>query len=197
MPAVSLLVKRELPVQGFSAIGIDESNHGSNPEIYVAVFSRNYRDVLADYHVDEGRVEGNLEKCRKTIPKLNPHLIRYGVIREEDRALIKERKLSSEYLKVAAVSELFNSFNGADFLLVDGSLEDKIVRVVERLISPSIFPRKLILTPRADEIYPLVNRADHIASYLHHLNEKHGFIPCDVVPDVCRVDISLEKVLSS
>tara|TARA_Y100000310_G_scaffold311437_1_gene357711 strand:+ start:427 stop:987 length:561 start_codon:yes stop_codon:yes gene_type:complete len=169
------------------SIGIDESNHGRFPEIFVAV--RTYRK--SDIKPKDG-----LSKCRENgeiYAILEGRDFRYITVSSEMGA-----ELSLDETKVLVFSSFIRYFDAAtrnplSRVIIDGYVEDRLFEDVGRLIYPISLPL-IIAETKADKIYPIVNVADRVANLLHrhHHNKRNEKLAQYAGK---RLDLSLEDYL--
>ncbi|MBN2142582.1 hypothetical protein JW711_04595 [Candidatus Woesearchaeota archaeon] len=134
-------------------LGVDESNHGRIPEIFVGAYSNNPLSLNPT----------SLEKSREFSPvimNVESNALFYHLVFSAD--FIKA--LDSESLKVVAIAELVHAVEGLETVVYDGELREHKRQCLCRLISPNV---NLIVVPHADETYPLVNKADNLANLIH------------------------------
>jgi hypothetical protein len=164
-------MQRKRGNESTSYIGVDESNHGRFPEIFVAVYSTFESDltVRKDYV--------RITKPDVLFPPLAKREWRYLIASDKDY-----EALGPHELKVCAVASLINGLNPpGDFLevFVDGELQRREMAKIKRELV-----RTLRLTPFCINISPLVKNkkatgrkyqetnyitllADSVASYLY------------------------------
>ena len=138
-------------------LGIDESNHGKFPEIFVAVCSNYKKDIKRKNEEDM------LPKHRKDLNLENILKKRFF------RHLLMPKNLGHKYddreIKIIAFSTLINYFNDLELVIIDGKGKDSTIREIENLL---IFDNKptIIFEPKGDRYYPIVNVADYVAHKL-------------------------------
>lgn len=138
-------------------LGLDESNKGRFPEIYVGAFSSKKEYALE-------KVDPTLPKRRKSvkISEITEDLeYRYVLIPEEYKKFLHPSEIS-----IIAFAELINYFN-PDFVMIDGELRQNQLKKLESLLSMKDNPSIISICPKADTSYKLVNKADHLANILH------------------------------
>ena len=138
-------------------LGIDESNHGGNPEIIVAVHS-----VFPE---DQKIAEEFLSKKRKQIDLEN-------IIGERDfryisisASLKKDYMLTDRDIKAIAYSEMIKYYSGVSGVFIDGHIEKKTISRVKASVFPEKCPN-IINGAKLDIKCPIVNIADSIANIL-------------------------------
>lgn len=141
-------------------LGIDESNHGRYPEIYVAVYSMN-KKLLED--------EGGLPKLRrnrngieKVLERNKFKWIRFG---EE----YKKREVHPNVIKIIAISEFMKAYTNLKTIYVDGDLQEGIIDKVN-LFTPNINV-EIKNYIQGDNRFRIINYADRIA---HHIFRLHS-----------------------
>ncbi len=138
-------------------LGIDESNHGIVPEVFVGVFSSRDSDVARDRQLHKKRTEHDLS----TIVRGRP--FRHIIISEKDKQI-----LGPHGIRIVAFAELIRFFSvtyGLDQALIDGDLQTCDAREIENVLYPVPIPRIQGIA-HADMQYPLVNIADRAAYHL-------------------------------
>ena len=152
-------------------IGIDESNHGGKREIVVAVISYNPSSIVENKN-EKG---GNLRKIRGLNKPLE------DLLNGDDfRFLFLERGSCKNYgynfVKLTAIERLVTSF-GVDLsgtqIIVDGDFprgcsDNSNKEDGQRSFYPTVKLPRLKFVAHADVIYPIVNKADEIASLLRN-----------------------------
>ncbi len=155
-------------------LGMDESNHGRFPEIFVAVYSRDpsmvNRRTLAKW--DGKRAQSPLLRRGEYSHIIVPDY--YGRILQSDMNI-----------RLMVVAEFIRHFNDVygdlELVVIDGTpLEGEHQRLKE-LARPYSLPR-IVHEPKADVTFPIVNEADRIAHVLfryyrdtphHELSKKY------------------------
>lgn len=143
-------------------LGIDESNHGKYPEIFVGVYSENLEDLLETEGLGKIRRNSKLDSAIKKNQDF-----KYVVVPKEYAKILGRKNIPR-----VACAELIKSFNGLDSIIVDGDFP-KIFKTDVRRIAYPIKAGNIKTIPKADITYPLVNSADHIANLLHR-HYSHG-----------------------
>ncbi|MBS3155580.1 hypothetical protein J4404_03745, partial [Candidatus Woesearchaeota archaeon] len=151
-------------------VGIDESNHGRYPEIYVAVFSQYPQDASPVIGLKKNRNKGNLDL----------------ILKERDFRFIlipKEYKnfLSPNDIAVVNVVEFIKYFtrNKPEYQIkyfIDGEFKQSYLNKIDRVLYPIRTP-EIIIESKADVRYPVVNKADYIARLLHNKYNKESDLP--------------------
>jgi len=168
----------------FRGLYFDESNHFRDPEAFVGYFSQ-YKEDANPVLVERYGQENNQLPSRPGLTKLRRKDIelprdlcnrdfRYLLLTKKDLMYIFGRKYKGikgleEKIKIIALSTLIRHFEPLDLLVIDGLFSGKGLYLVETLTRFAL-PKKVIVEPKADETYPGVNQADHIAYglYRHH-----------------------------
>ncbi|MDD5651168.1 MAG: hypothetical protein PHF86_12265 [Candidatus Nanoarchaeia archaeon] len=138
-------------------VGVDESNHGRFPEIIVAAYSNNPEDqIISD--LTKIRDKGNIEKI------IGNRDFRYIIIHE-----VYSSMLNPEDLRVMAICEFIKFFKNNNLedplFIIDGMLNEKEHEQLDLILYPNFRPH-MIIEPKADLHYPIVNIADHIANLI-------------------------------
>jgi len=140
-------------------LGIDESNHGMFPEIFVCVHSTRHTHI---------REMGGLPKRRKDEPVykiLKRAGFRHIIIPQEYSLFMDHSEI-----RVMSICELIRSFleseGSIDAVLVDGGLRPDEMEAIHMILYPRNTP-SIIAQSSGDTIYPIVNTADAVANSLH------------------------------
>jgi hypothetical protein len=153
------LEKRILSEKKF--LGIDESNHGRYPEVFVAVLSDYIEDIQYNKEII-GKLRNENFDVKK---KLEGRDFYYFVLTKK---IVNGRNL--EDLRVAIFSEIINTFYNIETAIIDGEIP---FVTLERINSHLEYKPKLIVEAKADIHYPIVNFADAMAYFLynHYIKE--------------------------
>ena len=134
-------------------LGIDESNHGNFPEIFVASYSDNPKD---------------LEWRMKKFPKKRGGSKEKTLEKNEYKHIVMDRE-TKEYLgrdgaMLVIASELIRDFKGLEKVVIDGHIDGKLLSDLQIL-----FPNGPVIDAYADgdRRFMAVNRADEIAYRLY------------------------------
>lgn len=151
-------------------VGIDESNHGRSPEIYVAVFSGYPQDASSVIGLKKNRNKGNLDLI------LKERDFRFILIPKEYKKF-----LSPSDISVVSVVEFIKYFtkNKLEYqikYLIDGEFKQSYLTKIDRILHPIRTP-EIIIESKADVRYPVVNKADYIARLLHNKYSKEDDLP--------------------
>ena len=146
-------------------LGIDESNHGRYPEIFVGVYSTITKD----------KKKNEFSKIRRNIRSIDKEISQNGL--ERDYMFISIPEEYSEYLNrdqlaLVAISELIvyhdipSNVGGTtlDMVLVDGNRSCSEVDKIKEIIHPH--SPKINCIPKGDKFYRIVNFADLAAHAL-------------------------------
>ncbi len=134
-------------------MGIDESNHGRYPEIFVAVYSEIPDDVVE---------HEQLPKVRKRhggaiLPFLKSRSFRHILIPERYGDLFGGKGTS-----LVVVSEFIRYFNNLEGVIVDGEPKWDVIEGLEKMLHPLPIP-KVSFVAKGDTKFGIVNLADHVA----------------------------------
>ncbi|HIH47507.1 TPA: hypothetical protein HA297_04355 [Candidatus Woesearchaeota archaeon] len=145
--------------------GIDESNHGRWPEIYVAVTSDNSADVLPSAKLmGKIRKKGGHDERITEVSSRHPYIH----IRITHNQILGYGHRAITVMALVTLLRHFESeAEGLDRVIIDGMLHDTVDEQVLHHIMPRTFVGRLRFEPRADTTYPLVHDADTVASALH------------------------------
>ncbi|MFH1211099.1 MAG: hypothetical protein V1645_04265 [archaeon] len=149
-------------------LGIDESNHGRYPEIFVAVYSEIPSDVVEHDII--------IPKVRKRhggaiLPILKSRSFKHILIPERYGDLFGGKGTS-----LVVVSEFIRYFdNNLDGVIVDGEPKWEVIEGLEKMLHPTPLPR-ISFVAKGDTKFGIVNLADHVANLLHRYYSKfkHG-----------------------
>ena len=147
----------------YRVLGIDESNHGRYPEIFVGVYSEIKKDSR----------KGEFPKIRRKIKSINSELSSNGQIRDYMCVVIPveyTEYLTREQLGLVAISHLISFYDNIyahetlDDVLIDGSKSLCEVDKIKEMISPH--SPKIRCVPNGDRIFKVTNYADLVAHAL-------------------------------
>jgi len=141
-------------------LGIDESNHGKYPEIFVAVYSDDIEDIKKT-KLYKKRDHENIFSV------LGERDFRYSLIPEE-----YTRILDKHYINLLVFSNFIKHCGDLELVIIDGEIRSYDLKQIERMIYPFSNPR-IKCEAKADIKYKIVNVADHIANllYKHHVQD--------------------------
>jgi hypothetical protein len=156
-------------------LGIDESNHGRFPEIFVGLYSENPSDIYSNCKLAKVRHNHSLDNILKT--------------RDFRFLTIDSRKISSyskkenlflpdSSIKAIALSHLIRYYNRVEEIYVDGKLPSNTIEYLESIIYPQKLPR-IISEDKGDNKYPIINYADMVAHYIYKSYKKNNSFPYD------------------
>ncbi len=135
-------------------LGIDESNHGRVPEVFVAVYSQIPEDI---------KDIGGLEKKRgnSTINEIlcgrdYRHILIPAEVKEE---------FEQRHVQMIVLSEFAKCFGNLEKILVDGQVRAQIIEEVKKEISSIACPT-IVGVEKGDTRIKLINIADQLANYL-------------------------------
>lgn len=156
-------------------LGIDESNHGRFPEIFVAVYSKTLSDIIRSKKKDG---IGKKRRNSKVLSHLGPRSYKHLLISQEEARLLGERNRDRN-IRIVAFSELIKSFmkshGSLEAILIDGQGSRALTDRIRAILYPLSIP-KPSFKKKGDNFYPLINYADGIANILHrhysNLNSK-------------------------
>tara|TARA_Y100000310_G_C20594970_1_gene770041 strand:- start:498 stop:1073 length:576 start_codon:yes stop_codon:yes gene_type:complete len=144
-------------------LGIDESNHGSNPETIVGVYSRDFRDL------EEGRYAKQRNERREVHDFLESRAFRHILFPGAYAKVVG----STYAVQMVTIAELVKAFGGLEKVFVDGILNDSVLDKLDRAVHPESLP-EIIARPNADREIKLVNIADAVAYGLSNYYLKEG-----------------------
>ena len=183
-----------------SFAGIDESNHGRDPEIYVAVYSDEVDDVVPNYYFSRNNrmIRGRLKKKNGAFYVSDCHNLkfRYIIVTQKHKEFLTRCGLKADReIRIAALSSFASAFHKLDLFLVDGDLDEYSLNRTKLLVPSHIFPKKIEAMPNADMIYPLVNTAHHVAYALHNYYSEPLSQNTEYVLPEHRIGLCLEELL--
>lgn len=142
-------------------LGIDESNHGKTPEVFVAVYSDDERHIrLQEHLLEKNREKGNLGE------ELKHFDYRFVLFNHRFKQYFNEYQI-----KAIAISEFISFFQNHEHfgalekVIFDGELRRQDINLVRMILSPMPSPA-ITSVVQGDELIPLVNKADRAASLL-------------------------------
>ena len=137
-------------------LGIDESNHGRDPEIFVAVFSIREIDIIkSDNKISKIR---NGKKGIQEI--LKERIFHYSQISKND-----VKNLTNNQIKEIVFYHLIKSFSNEynlNKVIIDGELGSTSQRTISDKLGLEI-----LVEPKADQYFHIVNLADQVANNLY------------------------------
>jgi len=165
-------------------LGIDESNHGRFPEIFVGVYSLYECDTKPAYSLNEPLEIIN----KKKLPKIKK---KNKINKEEDKQkaedkqkkedildILEKRKfkhifLSQEHkdrfgfegVRAIAYAELIKEFGNLELVIIDREIGDQLKENMSKILYPQP-PPLIIAESNADHRYLIVNKADQLARKL-------------------------------
>ena len=158
--------------------GVDESNHGKYPEVFVAVSS--LHEVDAIYHEEvlpkrriHCKTESQLEKAVKAM--LGCRDFRFLLANKEHADYCEDQCLGMNYLKISAMGQVVSAL-GLDEktkVIVDGYGTNKDMGDIRAIIKKNARDKKvspashyILFEHQGDQHFPIVNIADSIAYML-------------------------------
>jgi len=140
-------------------LGIDESNHGGSPEIFVGVYSSNDEDIVEMLKLSKKI------KDKDIFPLLEDRDFRFIKMLYDDK-----EEFTYNQIKLLIINEFIQIFQ-PKLTVVDGFVDESILEKL-KTINPET---KINCEPKADEKYKLVNISHRIANNLHtSYNKKNG-----------------------
>lgn len=149
-------------------LGIDESNHGRFPEIFVAVHSEFDCDTKPAYSLSEPLETIYKKQIPKVKKKRNIEITDIVKKRDFKYLLLTEDykdRFGYEGVRAIAYAELIKSFSPLELVLIDREIDPMLRENIARIVHPLPLP-DIIAESNADHRYPVVNMADHIARKL-------------------------------
>jgi|TARA_Y100000310_G_scaffold174669_3_gene174763 hypothetical protein len=160
--------KLEMPL----IIGIDESNHGRDPEIFVAAITRDTREALNTHPVelDKPRDRGR-KKCKVKNPTRSLGMRDYTFLSAhgDDYARISEKKFMPTIITSLLIDKI-DPEQERIHILVDGHLDTHQTRYTRDLLVDHMSLERgevhVLGGAKFDEFYPIVNLADSLAYWI-------------------------------
>ncbi len=149
-------------------LGIDESNHGKYPEIFVGVYSENLEDIVEHQKLPKIRT------ARRSIdPLLGDREFKYILISEK-----YGRLLHNQCVNLVVFSEFVHHFGNLEKVIIDGETNLFMLSDFKKVLQPTKYPQ-IECVAKADIKYPLVNIADNIANLLYRdFTRSHSSYVC-------------------
>lgn len=172
-------------------LGIDESNHGRSPEIFVAVYSNIPEDVIARNDLTKKR------KNKKDFDEiLGSRQFKHILIPKNYKEWFGETEI-----RIIAYYELIKNFEYLDKVIIDGEIRRNEFQELKKLLIRETLPLEIIAESRADITYNIVNIADQIANRLFqhygrfkNLNRSTKFLPYLLTPKMEDHKLLLENL---
>ena len=144
-------------------LGIDESNHGKFPEIFVGMYSPNISLLKRGCYEKQRRIAN-----RKFLDIPYKHLI----FSQTNADVIG--KVNIPVIAIAELAKYVDSVMPLNTIYVDGELKSDQLATIERLVYA--FNKKAKLKPEThlDTSMRLVNEADNRANFLHRYYAKYS-----------------------
>ena len=146
-------------------LGIDESNNGRYPRIYVCTFSVNPDDIE--------KKSPSLEKIRKNQDLervLGGKEFKYTPISKEEDDIIGQKKMSTIVFS-EFIYYYMKKYHNIQEVIIDGcvpsSIINNVVGVIKNIMPSEDIPN-ISAIPHADELFPIVNASDGIANLVMH-----------------------------
>ncbi|MBN2459691.1 hypothetical protein JXB28_05375 [Candidatus Woesearchaeota archaeon] len=149
-------------------LGIDESNHGRFPEIFVAVYSLFDCDIKPAYSLSEPLEVMYKKQIPKVKKKKNVEISDIVKKRDFKYVLLTEDfkdRFGFEGVRAIAYAELIKALSPLELVIIDRDIDPLLKENMARIIHPQKLP-DVVAENNADHRYPLVNMADHIARRL-------------------------------
>ncbi len=145
----------------YKYLGIDSTNNGKMPKIFVGVTSNN------DKHIEEHTMRRLDPRDRKGQPCVWRVNYKHVFIPEE----FSKRFANEDQINLIGICELIQYFKPKQVFIAESPLItslSKLTEALKRLEIPEyeFFRDRIVITEQADTQYPIVNRADEIARQL-------------------------------
>lgn len=173
-------------------LGIDESNHGHDPEIFVGVYSDNPFDILSNRFLRRPRLPKKRRIGRFLEDALKQECdFHYLYLPDEFKANFGE-----ELMKVIAIAELIKAGNGIEKVIFDGKIRLEYRSALRLALPGKELPSCGVYT-HADQKYPIVNMADNVANIILRLKQNGGvpeeYLPHKLFPDLAYYKSILKR----
>ena len=151
-------------------LGVDESNHGRYPEIFVGRYTTNPSDAEKNTQFSKKRSKNNIAM----------HALDYRFF-----SLTKDmgELITPRYGMVISIAEFLKFFESRgqtlEKIVVDGLMTSDQVEELNRVVYPRRLPL-LVDEIQADKSYRCVNEADHIANGIFRLHDQRKDISSDI-----------------
>lgn len=153
--------------------GIDESNHGRTPEIYVTTLSSNEKEIIPSSNIPKIRSKKSLANIVKDL---------------DDYKYTKISKKVSDFygkgytIKSQAISRLLIAlelYPNNMFVFVDGGCSIELHENILYLFNSNqnkgtLMPKNLQFMIHGDQIYPIINKADRLAYKIYREIERNS-----------------------
>lgn len=162
-------------------IGVDETNEGRFPTIFVGAFSADIRSVQ--------KIDGRYDKQQGKTKRFRRGFEYYHVLFER----IHADMIGKENFMVIAAVEFARAFSvdaSIDIICIDGVLSSKKLDATKRVLHSLELHPHIIAESKADENRLIVNEADGIARKLHdyylrsRLKRKDKYLERLLTPDI-------------
>ncbi|MBN1275397.1 hypothetical protein JXA12_03835 [Candidatus Woesearchaeota archaeon] len=141
-------------------LGVDESNHGRYPEIFVGAFTTE-KKYTREGHFEKQR-DNNRDFC---LPYL--HLI----FTKEDAKRIGKKNF--QLIAIAELARYVNDLKQIEKIFVDGDIPDVKMEALERAVHAINKKTRVLGGAHLDEKLLLVNEADNRANALYRYYNRH------------------------
>lgn len=142
-------------------VGIDESNHGRENEVYVLLGSNNFEDIQEKFYKNKRRIWSDIddaERLKELENLINNRDLKYITIDWGIRSLFHDREIQTIILLEAL--RLFKPEN----IFFDGIIDSKIIKQVKRKKRGNY---EIYSGAKFDTKYPIVHVADTIANRIY------------------------------
>ncbi|MBS3122092.1 hypothetical protein J4434_04370 [Candidatus Woesearchaeota archaeon] len=180
---------------GKAYLGIDESNHGRFPEIYVGVYSQFPQDIKESTEIlPKRRNNGNV------FSELGGRQFKHLLIPEDYKIIYGPHNI-----RLIAYSELIAGFSGENVgdlervilerVIIDGPLREEDLRKLRQFVSST---PHINSDAQNDTKFEIVNLADRVANLLHRYytsskSDSSLYVPYLITPDLRKYDKLLVK----
>ena len=135
-------------------LGVDESNHGRTPEIYVGCYS------ISDKYI----VEGNFSKRRKNTRNFFNIPYKHILFSQDSLDIVGKENFST--IAIVEFAKYVNTIQTLNKIFMDGELNSSQLENIERLVFLIDKKIKIISGKDLDKKIKLVNEADNRANSL-------------------------------
>lgn len=145
-------------------LGIDESNHGRSPEVFVAVYSTIPNDIENSFFPKQREKKQDLDTILE-----NREYIHILLNRDEINLPYEQRKI---FIFSSLIKHYENMINT---VIIDGDLRERGLAEIENSLTSKV---NIVAKANADRTFNIVNIADAVAYNLYKFydNTQNNFI---------------------
>lgn len=139
-------------------LGIDESNHGKFPEIFVGCFSFDTRSII------EKRLRKNHSRSIKR-RNLRGFPYKHIIFTKDFKDIIDPKNY--DLVAIGELTKFYNNSMGLEKVFMDGEIKNKKEEKIIEMLYHINKKIKFISKPKMDEKINLVNEADNLANLFY------------------------------